>query len=228
MQFNPQFNAFENFQNRAKVQESLRYNGQNSFSQIRSFLEGKPVKRSDLLDIFVWLIGGGYRNIRIGGRVPENLVNRSERPTISLEKFFADFLQYFFNQNFTQNKIEELYLKFTNQMTADDVEIVYKATSGEIDISPDILEQYAGDRRFANGALIFQRSVYDELKAEKVAVVAEAPRRGRPPKKASEDVSTESVSEPQVTSNEGSGDSIVDIPDVKPRRKYTRRQKKAV
>src|SRR5690606_878637 len=65
--------------------------------------------------------------------------------------------------------IENLYIKFTNQMDANDVHIVYAATSGKIDIDPEVLEVYAGDRRFPNGTPIFQRERYDALKAAEAA-----------------------------------------------------------
>ena len=157
---------FEKFQLQTRQKENLRYHGQNSFSQIRSFIDGKSVPPSQVLDNFAWLIGGGYKRIRISGEVPETLVNRLERPICSLEKFFSEYLQYFFREDFDRARVEDLYLKFTNQMTAEDVKIVYAATSGQIEIDPDLLESYAGDRRFANGAYIFRRPFYDEIKAQ--------------------------------------------------------------
>uniref|UniRef100_A0AAU8HXT9 Uncharacterized protein n=1 Tax=Rhizobium phage LG08 TaxID=3129229 RepID=A0AAU8HXT9_9CAUD len=159
-------NSHEQFQSKVARQESLRFQGQAAYSQIRAFMDGRPVQHSTVLDNFVWLIGGGYKKILISGEVPESLVNRMERPAASLEKFFSDYLQYFFRQDFDRPKLEELYVKFTNQMTAEDVKIVYAATLGEINLDPDHLERYAGNRRFANGALIFRRDEYVAFKSQ--------------------------------------------------------------
>lgn len=163
-------NAFEQFQNSAKLKEQQRFLGKKAHSQIRAFLDGKPSPASGVLDIFVWLVGGGYKHILIGGEVPEGLVNRLERPTVSLEKFFSEYLQYFFRKDYSRAMIENLYVKFTNQMEAEDVKIVYSATAGTLEVDPELLERYAGNRRFAHdGKRIFLREVYDEIKAAEAA-----------------------------------------------------------
>nr|CAI3971275.1 hypothetical protein ORM20_00226 [Ochrobactrum phage ORM_20] len=164
-----QQNAFEQFQNQTRLREQQRFYGKKAHSQIRSFMDGNPVPPSGVLDNFVWLIGGGYKNILIGGEIPEALVKRMERPITSLEKFFADYLQYFFRKDFTRARIEQLYVKFTNEMESEDVAVVYSATSGTLELDPDLLERYAGNRRFPNGTPIFQREVYEKLKAEEAA-----------------------------------------------------------
>ena len=166
-------NAYEQFQNSAKLREQQRFLGKKAHSQIRAFLDGKPSPASGVLDIFVWLVGGGYQHILIGGEIPESLVNRQERPSVSLEKFFSEYLQYFFRKDYKRSMIENLYVKFTNQMEAEDVKIVYSATAGTLDIDPDLLERYAGDRRFpSDGKRIFLREKYDELKAAEAAEAA--------------------------------------------------------
>lgn len=196
-------NAFEQFQNQAALKESQRFLGFRSHSQIRAFLEGRPVAPSGVLDQFVWLIGGGYENILIGGPIPEALVNRQERPSTSLEKFFSEYLQYFFKKDYKRSLIEQLYVKFTNQMDAEDVKIVYEATSGEIDVDADQLERYAGNRRFPNGVPIFQRSVYDRLKASAAVQKQEDPEPVKAPAIVAQTPASDPVAPPAAQTSTG-------------------------
>ena len=125
-------------------------------SPIRLFLEGEDVQPNENLDLLVWLNTSGYKKLIVHGKPPEAYINRT-MPQVSIEKFLSKYLQYFFREDISRAKVEELYIRFTNQLTHEEAQIVYDATEGKIPMDLDRVEAYVGDRRFANGALIFQR-----------------------------------------------------------------------
>jgi hypothetical protein len=148
---------------------------ENLMSQVRRFLEGSTnLVPNPALDNFVWLITKGFKTISIKGRPPEGLIVREKRASVSLEKFLLRHLEYFFRPDLTQIKKEELFIRFTNRMTHEDADIVYRATAGQIVISDElvaILERYAGDRRFAGGDYVFRREwVRADLKLSDIKI----------------------------------------------------------
>ena len=126
-------------------------------SPIRLFLDGEDVPQNDNLDLLVWLNTSGYEKIKVHGKPPESMINRT-MPQVSIEKFLSKYLQYFFREDISTAKIQELYIRFTNQLTHEEALIIYDATEGKIPMDLDRVEAYVGDRRFANGSLIFQRA----------------------------------------------------------------------
>lgn len=180
-------------------------------SPIRQFLSGHPVSRNTAIDTFVWLATTGYSRMQVSGAVPPSIVNRQERPSRSLEKFLNQNLSLFFRTDLKQGFLQQKYIQFTNEMTADDAHLLALASKGDIEFDIKQLEAYAGERQFPTGAYIFQRELYLELQAEKaqggkpadpvvpVAVVPPAPEE---PQKSADQ--TDSKSEVK-TDNSGEG-----------------------
>lgn len=130
-------------------------------SAIHEFLAGNSVPPSKPLDMLIWLNFGGHEKAIVKGKPPEAMIQRLQPPN-SLEKYLTRHLSYVFREDIRRSKVEELYIRFTNHLTPEDAEIIYQATEGKLPVDPKFAEEYAKDRRFENGLLIFPEKVIEK------------------------------------------------------------------
>ena len=123
---------------------------------------------NDMLDKLVWVNMGGYKTKR-AGRMDNSKRSQAERPNVTMTRAINDFTNFFFKD--TQNtRLNDIYMRLTNQMWPRDAEFINKIFLGGVKMDQKSVAIYAGDRMVSIGdrqERIFVLPVIDEKPKQK-------------------------------------------------------------
>lgn len=130
------------------------------------------MESNPILDFIVWCSFANKKLRVTSCKKNAKTFKLAQTPNVRIDRFISVNAPMFFNPIANPDKLEAMYMRLTNQMSALDNDMIHKMFKGNITWDKEAVTRYAGDRKISIGEFI-----------EDVLILEEKDRFKRPARK---------------------------------------------